>query len=203
MGDNRTPTAVLDARGSKHLKYAADRSAEPTCDRPLGPPSSWLSLEEKKVWRSVAKQVLPGVVTHSDRDAFEMLVRLTYKMRTDFDKMRGAEMGQLVSLFSRFAMTPADRSKVSVSKPKTSAISKYLTPRAPRPVPVTALPSPEPFEPAAPGDLSVNKSSDFQAFPSPCLPGSQKGVSCSSRKCVNPLTEKSANVLVTRVIPFD
>jgi phage terminase small subunit len=153
MPSNRTPTAVLDARGSKELKYGLDRSAEPTTDQPLGPPPSWLSKEVKAVWRSVAKQMLPGVVMHSDRDAFELLVRLTYKMRTDFDRMKGAEMSQLVSLFSRFAMTPADRSKVAVSKPKASAISKYLTPRAPRPAPVTAPPAP--FEPAAP-DLSVN-----------------------------------------------
>jgi hypothetical protein len=152
MGLNRTPTAVLDARGSKSLKYGLDRSAEPTCDQPLGPPSPWLSKEVKAVWRSVAKNLMPGVASYSDRDAFEMLVRLTYKMRTNFDKMRGAEMGQLVSLFSRFAMTPADRSKVSVSKPKTSAISKYLTPRAPRPV----APPPCQCEDGSDGDCTTH-----------------------------------------------
>jgi hypothetical protein len=36
------------------------------------------------------------------------------------------EQAQLTSLGAKFAMSPADRSKVSVDKPKESSLSKFM-----------------------------------------------------------------------------
>jgi hypothetical protein len=126
MGRNRTPTAIMDARGSFIANPRYARPDEPQGDRPLGGPPKWLSKEEKAVWKDLAKQMLPGVVFFSDRGAFELLVRLTHKLRTQFATMKGVEMGQFIALCSRFAATPSDRSKVAVEQPKESSLSKFL-----------------------------------------------------------------------------
>lgn len=128
MGRNRTPTAVMDARGSFIANPRYARPDEPSTEgsRPLGPPPKWLSKEEKAVWKDLANQMLPGVVFFSDRGAFELFVRLTHKLRTQFATMKGVEMGQFITLCSRFAATPSDRSKVAVEQPKESSLSKFL-----------------------------------------------------------------------------
>jgi hypothetical protein len=51
-----------------------------------------------------------------DRPAFESLVLL--KARERDSTVTGQERGQLICLYSRFALTPADRSRVSVEAPK-------------------------------------------------------------------------------------
>jgi hypothetical protein len=81
--------------------------------------------------------MLPGVCFESDRTAFELLVRLVFKMRTD--TINRSEVSSLIALTGRFAMNPADRSKVSVEKPKESKLDKFLR----RPA-TPALPAPQP-----------------------------------------------------------
>lgn len=125
MGRNRKPTAILDANGAFLANPDRKRPNEPSA-RSLGSAPKWLSKEEKRVWKELVKQAAPGVLMSSDRSAFELLVRLTCKMRTEFAAMTGAQMGQFISLCSRFAMTPADRSKVSVAKPKESVLSAFM-----------------------------------------------------------------------------
>ena len=58
-------------------------------------------------------------------------MRLTHKLRTQFATMKGVEMGQFITLCSRFAATPSDRSKVAVEQPKESSLSKFLKVAAP------------------------------------------------------------------------
>ena len=134
MGRNHTPPAILDAKGSFIHNPQLKRPNEPKTSRPLGPPPKWLSPEEKVVWRDAAKQVLPGVAFNSDRNTFELLVRLITKMRAG-QMDRSSDMCQMVSLSARFGMTPSDRTKVSVEVPKESALDKFLaghTPSAPK-----------------------------------------------------------------------
>lgn len=149
------PEAVQDMKGAYKLHPERRNPDEPKLDAPLGSAPSHLTKEEKATWRELSKQVIPGVAFHSDRLAFEALVRLASKMRHNWEKFTNANMSGLISLLARFALTPSDRTKVSVTKPKTSAISKYLSPR--RPAPPAAAPTPA-FDPdgSLPADLSVN-----------------------------------------------
>ena len=64
MGRNRTPTAIMDAKGIFIANPRYARPDEPSTEgsRPLGPPPKWLSKEEKAVWKDLANQMLPGVV---------------------------------------------------------------------------------------------------------------------------------------------
>src|ERR1700719_2191433 len=110
MGRNKTPTAILDAKGSFIAKPDRKRPNEPKSDHPIGSPPKYLSKDCKKIWKEIAKRLLPGVALESDRDAFELMVRLTADLRAGLMVM-AADRTCLVSLWSRFAMTPADRSR--------------------------------------------------------------------------------------------
>ena len=126
MARNRTPTSILDAKGSFLTHKNRLRPDEPVTVKPLGNPPAYLSKEEKKVWKETVKEAAPGVLFESDRTAFELLVRLKSKMIHEYSSMMAADKAQLVSLCSRFAMTPADRSKVSVNKPAQSSLQQFL-----------------------------------------------------------------------------
>lgn len=136
MPRNRVPSAILDAKGAFIANPQRQREAEPMTATagPLGPPPSRLTKEQKKVWKEIAKRMLPGVVFASDSDAFELMVRLTARMRAeDHAKeetlMTAAEKTLLVSLWSRFAMTPADRSRVQAEKAPENKLSQFLLSR--------------------------------------------------------------------------
>src|ERR1700687_5950467 len=75
MGLNRTPTAILEARGSfiNHKNRKAARAGEPVVTKRLGSPPKTCTDEQKKIWREFAKIVPPGVATHADRWAVEIV----------------------------------------------------------------------------------------------------------------------------------
>jgi len=128
MGRNQTPTAILDAKGAFIANPQRARKDEPQGRGELGTPPKYLSADEKKIWKEVAKRIPPGVAFESDRDAFELMVRLTTKLRKgELEKV--SHMTTLISLWSRFAMTPADRSRVSADKPKESGLAEFLKSR--------------------------------------------------------------------------
>lgn len=126
MARPRIPTEVLDARGSfiPHPEREKTREHEPTTDKPLGEPPARLDTETQTIWREVAEQLLPGVGKRSDRQMFEVLIRLIAKLRKGTIRMM--ELNALVSLCGRFAMTPADRSKVAVSAEPSTALTRFL-----------------------------------------------------------------------------
>jgi hypothetical protein len=133
MPTPRTPTAILEAKGSFIHDPARARLNEPTSGKPIGSPPCYLSLEEKRVWRELVKHSCPGVLFESDREHFELLTRLTAKMRYHFEKMTAPEMSHFISLGSRFAMTPADRSRVTVAAAPKSNLQSFL---AQKPTPI-------------------------------------------------------------------
>jgi hypothetical protein len=112
MGLNRTPTAILEARGSfiNHKNRKDARAGEPVVTKKLGSPPKSFTDEQKRIWREFAKIVPPGVATYADRWAVEIVVCAMAKFRAGI--ISGTETGQLTSLLSRFGLTPADRSRV-------------------------------------------------------------------------------------------
>jgi hypothetical protein len=119
------PTEIQDAKGYFVAHPERKRDAEPTDNRPLGNAPRWLTPEQVEVWTDLADDLLPGVGKRSDRTAFEQLVRLVCQMRTN-QPMMAADRTAMVSLLGRFAMTPADRSKVAVTEAPKSALDSFL-----------------------------------------------------------------------------
>ena len=125
MGRNRVPTSILDGKGSFIGKPSRRRPDEPTTNRPIGNPPTYLSKAEKKTWKQLVAQALPGVLMESDTLLFAVLVRLATQFSSGVPMM-AAETAQLITLSSKFAMNPADRSKVSVEQPKKSSLALFL-----------------------------------------------------------------------------
>ena len=112
MGLNRTPTAILESRGSfiNHKNRKEARAGEPVVTKKLGSSPKSFTDEQRKLWHEFAKIVPPGVATYADRWAVEIVVCAMAKFRAG--TITGAETGHLTSLLSRFGLTPADRSRV-------------------------------------------------------------------------------------------
>jgi phage terminase small subunit len=125
MARPRTPTSILDGKGSFINRPSRLRPNEPIVDKPIGDPPDHMSKAERKTWRDLVKQIAPGVLMESDRLIFSVLVRLATKF-TNNETMMVMETNQLITLSAKFAMNPADRSRVSVEKPKQSALSQFL-----------------------------------------------------------------------------
>jgi len=126
MARPRTPTAELDARGAflKHPERAREGSEALEAAPDLESPRENLDQRLKEVWFEIKGYLRPGVLKLSDAPAFESLVRLIYADRNSW--IDSAERSQMISLFSRFGMTPSDRSKVKVDEQKENQLAKFL-----------------------------------------------------------------------------
>lgn len=117
MARPRTPTALHEIRGTgkKHPERMAERRDEPVPTAGIGP-AKGLDPQQAEAWDEIVSLCPPGVLGNSDRIALEMTVRLLVQFRNDPDEFPASRMGHLISLLSRFGLTPADRSKISVPK---------------------------------------------------------------------------------------
>lgn len=125
MGRNRTPTEILDARGGFLTHKDRQRPSEPVVTKPIGTAPAYMTALERKTWKELVKQVPPGVLKFSDRLIFAVLVTLASKFYAR-EPMRIMETNQMLSISSKFGMTPADRSKVIVEKAKKTGLSAFL-----------------------------------------------------------------------------
>ena len=125
MGRNRTPTSILDAKGAFNQNPQRRRPDEPEPTGELGNPPKFMTKDEKKIWRELSRRIAPGVAYADNRDPFVLLVRLTDKLYKD--TASDTQQKTLINLWSKFGLTPADRSKVAVEKGSKSALSTFLS----------------------------------------------------------------------------
>lgn len=118
MARPRTPTNVLELRNAfkKHPERAKERENEPEVSDPIGDPPEHLHDEVKAAWSELVGQAPRGVLTASDRLAVEMAAFLIVKFRACPMDFAAAEFTRLQGLLATFGMTPADRSRVGVTK---------------------------------------------------------------------------------------
>jgi phage terminase small subunit len=118
MARTPKPTRLLELSGTlkDHPGRYANRNTEPKPDQPLGIAPTYMTKEQKKIWKELAGMVVPGVLTKSDRWAVEMAVTLISQLRDG--TINGQKMSILTGLLARLGLTPSDRSKVNVVPPK-------------------------------------------------------------------------------------
>lgn len=114
MGRNRVPSNVLELRGAFD-KNPQRRREEPKVDTGLGAPPDYLTTEELAAWAEIEASAPEGILSRADRITVEMMVRTLIKFRNR-EPVKTAEMNLLLSMLSRFGMTPADRSRVAAPK---------------------------------------------------------------------------------------
>lgn len=113
MPRQRTPTNVLDLRGAFKEHPNRARPAEPKAEGELGPAPDYLDDEHRTAWVELIAIMPAGVGKSADRPAFEALVRYRVMQRNGL-LLAPPLVAQFRLLLGAFAMTPADRSKVSV-----------------------------------------------------------------------------------------
>lgn len=125
MGRPRTPTNVLEARGAFKKNPQRMRNREPEPITELGEPPAHLFPLERAAWEEIAAIAHAGMFCAADRLAVEQAAMLLGQARETVTHpdgtisragLRSGDRGLLLSLFARFGMTPADRSKVEVPK---------------------------------------------------------------------------------------
>lgn len=119
MARNRTPTNVLELRGSgkNHPERLRERDGEPEPEAGIGPAPAHVSEEEAAIWDELVESIPAGVLGNTDRIALERLTRLVYEARTLPPQLwSSAREKDLISYLSRFGMTPSDRAKISIPK---------------------------------------------------------------------------------------
>lgn len=114
MPNPRKPMALRERDGTAHRNKQRNNENAPEPVRGIGKPSESLNPAQMLIWDELVGIMYRGVLGEADRSAFELLVRLVHEMRTDFENMNTAKIGQLNSLFSKFGMTPSDRSRISI-----------------------------------------------------------------------------------------
>jgi hypothetical protein len=133
-GRPRTPTSILEARGSFRHNPARGRAREnePRPGDPLGdPPEDWVErakhsqkyVELVKCWSEIATQAAFGVLTSADRSHVEMTCRLMYKIR--FEKTTAGDYAQLNKCLGQMGLNPSDRSRVNAGKKTAETASEW------------------------------------------------------------------------------
>lgn len=113
MARPHKPTKVLELVGAYKQNPQRKRKNEPKPTEGIGAfveGSTVLS----EVWDEVVRQVVPGVLTISDRLALELVCRLLAEIRLKPDEISVGKVTALANLLGRFGLTPADRAKVTV-----------------------------------------------------------------------------------------
>ncbi len=114
QGRPRTPLNILQLRGADKVnpgRYKA-RLNQMQPDS-IGRMPQHLEAQYRPIWKEVSHALPPGTLGKTDRIALELLCKLIYAMRTDFESMSSAKLSKLETLLVRFGMTPSDRSRIT------------------------------------------------------------------------------------------
>ncbi len=118
MPNPKKPMALRERDGTAHRNKQRNNDDAPEPSRGIGPPPNYLNPEQIQIWDEIVGTMYRGVLGEADRTSFELLVRLVYDMRNNFEDMNGAKLSQLNSVLSKFGMTPSDRTRIVIPKEK-------------------------------------------------------------------------------------
>jgi phage terminase small subunit len=117
------PTALKILAGNPGKRRLNDQEPQP--EAKCVPPA-WLPPDVREEWKRQAPALERlGLLTEIDGEAFAMLCTLSVSLQNEANSEDGANVSKLLflskelrGLWSRFGMTPADRARVKVEKPK-------------------------------------------------------------------------------------
>lgn len=119
MARPRKPTNVLELKGAfkQNPNRGAERANEPEAAGEIGDAPARLSEFERECWQELVSQCHAGVLCAADRLFVEYGARVLAQLRNqvDIDPKLGI---RFETVCARLGMTPSDRSKVALLKPK-------------------------------------------------------------------------------------
>jgi phage terminase small subunit len=123
MARPRTPTAVLELRGSFKTHPSRKRPDEPRPTGKLGDPPPHLGEAALAAWHEIVGMAPPGVLTSADRWAVEIAAGLMAQFRAG--DLLPAGVGHLRGILGRMGLTPADRAGLNIPQPKPTGSDKW------------------------------------------------------------------------------
>ena len=117
MARPRTPTNVLDARGS-FKKHPERKREDAETSGPLDGPPAHINGAVLNASNEIEGSAPLDVLTNSDRISLELAANLLAQFRNDPIDFPAAKLVRLEALLGKFGMTPADRAKVGGKKEK-------------------------------------------------------------------------------------
>lgn len=119
MARHAQPRELAELKGATAKDPQRYRGEVPKSDQPLGEAPSHMSGGGQACWFEISSYAIPDVLTVSDRISLELASELLAQFRVDPVEFPTTKISQLVGLLARFGMTPSDRQKLSIEKPKT------------------------------------------------------------------------------------
>lgn len=132
-----TQLALSGALAQHPARHAVALGLEPAGDRPvskIGDPPPNLTPYECSVWHELAAGMVPGIADASHRVAFEQMVRLLARCRTDPETPVGVQR-LLVTLYQQFGMTPLSARQLGAApagNPEENEFTEFLPARGRR-----------------------------------------------------------------------
>ena len=121
MARHKQPLELATLKGAVAKDPQHYRREVPKSELPLGEAPAHMSKEAAVCWREVSGCAIPGVLTNADRHILE----ITSNLLAEYRKAPGAfpigKYAPLIGGFARLGMSPSDRQKVGVEKPKEEA----------------------------------------------------------------------------------
>jgi hypothetical protein len=118
MGRPRKPTSIQQAKGYFKKHPDRRRDGEPVVTEALCPPGEHLEPDEVEAYQEIAKYAPTGVLTRADSIHVELTARLMAQSRRDWANFPAAKIGIIHNCLGKMGMTPADRAKLDIPKPK-------------------------------------------------------------------------------------
>jgi hypothetical protein len=128
MGRHSQPDEIAKLKGADKHNPQRYRNIVPKSGWPLGEPPAEMSDEAQACWFEISAKAIPGVLTFSDTILLEMasdllaeyrLVRaVPFEDRPKGMRFHSTDKTILIGLLARFGMSPSDRTKLGIEKPK-------------------------------------------------------------------------------------
>ena len=118
MGHHQQPREVAELKGAPAKNPQRYRTTVPKSGLPLGKGPEHMSDEARACWLELSELAIPGTMTGADRITLEVLSELLADFRDDPRKFPIGKYAPLIGSLARFGMSPSDRNKLGVDKPK-------------------------------------------------------------------------------------
>ena len=125
MANPKKPLALRELHGTANRNNHRDNNDQPRIVKGIGPSPEHFSEDQSKTWDYLVSIMFAGVLSESDRPSLEMMAILFHRFRygsyedgSVLPALAVGELARLDSLFSRYGMTPSDRTRIVVPKPE-------------------------------------------------------------------------------------
>lgn len=118
MARHAQPREIAELTGATAKNPQRYKGDPVKSELPLGEAPKHMSGKGQECWFEISTYSIPGVLTVADRISLELASELLAQFRINPIEFPTTKISQLVGLLARFGMTPADRQKLSIDKPK-------------------------------------------------------------------------------------